>query len=119
MARTKRTSGDAEDDPHRQPTRRPGKAPIVEEQKKKRKRRSADAELTEEQAEMILKAHEEGRSGHPVQIIEPEAAGPRRSNRQSTRSTPSEVSAAPAGPRGVGGRPLSTPKIARCSLGSL
>ena len=66
MARAKRTSGEEGDDPHRQLPRRPGKAPIVEEQKKKRKRRSADAELTEEQAEMILKAHEEGRSGRPV-----------------------------------------------------
>src|SRR6266542_5126232 len=119
MARAKRTSGEEGDDPHRQPPRRPGKAPIVEEQKKKRKRRSADAELTEEQAEMILKAHEEGRSGRPVQITEPEAAGPRRSTRQSTRSTPSEVPAARAGPRGVGGRPLSAPEIARRSLGSL
>src|SRR6266508_1633988 len=102
MARAKRTSGEEGDDPHRQPLRRPGKAPIVEEQKKKRKRRSADAELTEEQDEMILKAHEEGRSGNPVHIIDPEA-GFFIMIRRPPRSTPSEVPAAPAGPRGVGG----------------
>ena len=48
MARSKRTSGEKADDPHRQPPRRPGKAPVVEVPKKKRKRRSADKELTEE-----------------------------------------------------------------------
>ena len=48
MARTKRTSGEEADDPHRQPPRRPGKAPVVEVPKQKKwKRRSANEELTE------------------------------------------------------------------------
>src|SRR5207237_532308 len=119
MARTKMTGGEKRDDPHRQPPRRPEKPAVVVEPKKKRKRRSADEELTEEQAEMIIKAHEAGRGGHPVQIREPEAAGPRRSTRKTTRSTPSEATEAPAGPRGVGGRVLSPPEIGRRSLGSL
>jgi len=68
MARTKMTGGEERDDPHRQPLRRPGKAAVVEEPKKKRKRRSADEELTEEQVEMIIEAHDAGRRGRPVQI---------------------------------------------------
>src|SRR6266540_2175963 len=119
MARAKRTSGEEADDPHRQPSRRPGKAPVVEEPKKKRKRRSADEELTEEQAELIIEAHDAGRRGRPVQIREPEAAGTRRSTRRTTRTTPSEAPEAPAGPRGAGGRVLSPPEVARHSLGSL
>src|SRR6266540_6587687 len=119
MARTKMTGGEERDDPHRQPPRRLGKAAVVVEPKKKRKRRSADEELTEEQAEMIIKAHEAGRGGHPVQIREPEVAGPRRSTRKTTRSTPSEATEAPAGPRGAGGCVLSPPEIAQRSLRSL
>src|SRR5438128_2644205 len=119
MARSKRTSGEEADDPHRQPPRRPGKAPVMEEPKKKRKRRSADEELTEEQAEMIIEAHNAGQRGCPVQIREPEVAGTRRSTRRAARTTLSEASEAPAGPRGVGGRVLSPPKVARRSLGSL
>src|SRR6266540_60054 len=119
MARTKRTSGEEADDPHRQPPRRPGKASVIEEPKKKRKRRSADEDPTEEQAELILKAHDAGRRGRSVQIREPEAAGTRRSTRRATRATPSEATEALAGPRGAGGRVLSPPEVARCSLGSL
>src|SRR6266540_4292439 len=119
MARTKMIGGEERDDPHRQPPRRPGKAAVVVEPKKKRKRRPADEELTEEQAETIIKAHEAGRGGCPVQIREPEAAGPRRSTRKTTRSTPLEATEAPAGPRGAGGRVLSPPEIARRSLGSI
>ena len=33
--------------------------------------------------------------------------------------TLSEASEAPAGPQGAGGRVLSPPEVARCSLGSL
>ena len=79
MARTKRIGGEEEDDPHRQPPRRPGKAPIVDAPKcKKPKRRSADEEFTREQADMIIDAHESGRAGRPVRIADPEAAGTRR-----------------------------------------
>ena len=90
MARTKRTGGEE----------RPGKAPVVEVPKqKKRKRRSADEELTEEQAELIIKAHDAGRASRPVRIAEPEAAGTRRQpSRRVTRSTPTEVSKPPVGP---------------------
>jgi len=119
MARSKRTSGEEADDPHRQPPKRPGKAPVVEVPKKKRKRRSADKELIEEQAELILEAHDARRRGCSVQIREPEAAGTRRSTRRATRATPSEAIEALAGPRGAGGRVLSPPEVARCSLGSL
>src|SRR5438128_7973900 len=119
MARTKMTGGEERDDPHRQPPRRPGKAQVVEEPKKKRKRRSADEELIEEQAEMIIEAHDAGRRGRPVQIKESEAAGTRRSTRRAARTTLSEASEAPAGPRGAGGRVLSPPEVARHSLGSL
>jgi len=115
MARAKRTSGEEADNPHRQSPRRPGKAPVVEEPKKKRKRRSAD----EEQAEMIIEAHDAGRRGRPVQIREPEAAGTRRSTRRVARTTRSVASEAPAGPRGAGGRVLSPPEVAQHSLGSL
>ena len=67
MARTKRTSGEEADDPHRQPPRRSGKAPVVEVPKrKKQKRRSIDEELTQEQADLIIGAHEAGWAGHPV-----------------------------------------------------
>src|SRR5438132_4194282 len=116
MARAKRTSGEEADDPHRQPPRRPGKAPVVEEPKKKRKRRSTDEELTEEQAEMIIEAHDAGRRGHPVQIREPEAVGTHRSTRKAARTTLSEASEAPAGPRGAEGHVLSPPEVARRSL---
>src|SRR6266540_3934883 len=106
MARTKRTGGEEADDLHRQPRRRPGKAPVVEVPKqKKRKRRSTDEELTEEQAELIIEAHEAGRAGHPVRIAEPEAASTcRQPSRRVSRSTPSEATEAPVGPRGSGGR---------------
>ena len=105
MAHTKRTSGEEANDPHRQPPRRPRKAPIVEVPKqKKRKRRSADEELTEEQTELIIEAHEAERAGRPVRIAEPEAAGTHHQpSRRVTRSTPSEVTEAPVGPRGSGG----------------
>ena len=105
MARTKRTGGEEADDPHRQPPRRPGKAPVVEVPKqKKRKRRSADEELTGEQAELIIEAHEAGRVGHPIRIAEPEAVGTHHQpSRRVTRSTPSEATEAPVGPRGSGG----------------
>ena len=76
MARTKRTGGEEGDDPHRQPPRRLGKAPVVDyPKKKKQKRRSADEELTQEQAELIIEAHEAGQVGHPVRVVEPEPAG--------------------------------------------
>ena len=121
MARTKRTGGEEADDPHRQPPRRPGKAPIVEgPKKKKQKRRSADKEIIEEQAELIIEAHKAGRAGRPVWIADPGVAGTHRQpSRRVTRSTPSEAPEAPVGPSGVGGRVLSPPEVARCSLGSL
>ena len=105
MARTKRLGGEEADDSHRQPPRRPGKAPVVEVPKqKKRKMRYTDEELTEEQAELIIGAHEAGRAGHPVRIVEPKAAGTRRQpSRRVTRSTPSQETEAPVGPRGLRG----------------
>src|SRR5213596_2409898 len=100
MARTKRTSGEGADDPHRQPPRRPGKAPVVEVPKqKKRKMRSADEELTQVQADLIIEAHEVGRASRPVRIAKPEPAGIRHQPpRRVTRSTPSEVTETPAVP---------------------
>src|SRR5437016_12935079 len=97
MARTKRTAGEEDDDPHRQPPRRPGKAPIVDAPKrKKQKRRSADEELTQEQANMIIDAHKAGRVDHPIWIAEPEAAGTRRQwHRRATLSTSSEPTETP------------------------
>src|SRR6266540_661056 len=105
MARTERTSGEEEDDPHRQPLRRPGKAPVVDyPKKKKQKRRSADEELTQEQADMIIDAHESGRAGCPVRITEPEAAGTRwQPPRRATRSTPIETTETPVAPQRRGG----------------
>src|SRR5438132_14242013 len=100
MARTKRTGGEEEDDSHRQPPRRLGKAPVVDApKKKKQKRRSADEELTQEQADLIIDAHEAGRAGRPVRIAEPEPAGTHRQlPRRVTHSTPSEATETPAAP---------------------
>src|SRR5438128_1442888 len=121
MAGTKRMSGEEADDPHRQPPRRLGKGPVEEGQKKKKqKRRSADEELTQEQAYLIIEAHEAGRAGRPVQIAEPEPAGTHHQpSRRVTRSTPSETTETPVALRGSGGRVLSSPKVACRSLGSL
>ena len=121
MAHTKRIGGEEADDPHRQPPRRPGKAPVVEVPKQKKwKRRSTDEELTEEQAELIIEAHDAGWACRPVRIAEPEAAGTHHQpSRRVTRSTPSETHEAPVGPRGAGGCVLSPPEVARRSLGSL
>src|SRR5438128_2353743 len=100
MARTKRTGGEEADDLHRQPPRRPGKAPIVKgPKKKKQKRRSADEELTQEQAELIIEAHEAGQARCPVQIVETEPAGTRHQpSKRVTRSTPSEATETPVAP---------------------
>src|SRR5437763_1001826 len=105
MAHTKRIGGEKADDPHRQPPWRPGKAPVIDVPKrKKQKRRSADEELTQEQADLIIDAHEAGWAGCLVRIAEPKAVGTRQQpHRRATRSTPAEPTETPVGPRRSGG----------------
>src|SRR5437762_13108513 len=90
MGRTKRTWNEEEGDPHRKPPKRPGKEVVVDARKKKKlKRRSADEQLIQEQADVVIGAHEAGCAGHPVRIAELEAAGSRQQPmRRVSRTSP-------------------------------
>src|SRR5438552_4159618 len=74
MARTKRVGDEQDGHPHKRQPKRPSKVVMVETSKKKQpKRRSADEQLTQEQADAIIGADKVVRAGCPVRIAKPEA----------------------------------------------